>query len=203
MTEIAKENSSHSENNMDYSSLPPRGTIHKKVENNKNNKSSKEPKAPKWSFAQITLVVFLLLLVISPLAFYQLYGSKEDAEGHLTINTQNIEVVEGEKETQSKEPSQPEKKGSEIRVSEQDTENIDETVNEDINVENEDINIENELPSKQHVVAKGENLFRISLKYYSSGQYVEALARYNGLNDPNDIFEGLVLEIPDQQAIVQ
>ncbi len=46
---------------------------------------------------------------------------------------------------------------------------------------------------KKHTVKKGENLFRISLKY---GVTVPALQRANGLSNPNDLKAGQTLVIP-------
>ena len=47
-----------------------------------------------------------------------------------------------------------------------------------------------------HVVQPGENLFRIALRY---GVSVDQLARYNGIYNPNLIFAGQVLRIPQAQ----
>jgi len=44
-----------------------------------------------------------------------------------------------------------------------------------------------------HVVAPGENLFRISLRYNVS---LDALMRANGIVNPNLIYVGQVLRIP-------
>ncbi|MEP0762536.1 MAG: LysM peptidoglycan-binding domain-containing protein [Chloroflexota bacterium] len=44
-----------------------------------------------------------------------------------------------------------------------------------------------------HVVQPGENLFRIALRY---GLTVDQLARYNGIYNPNLIFAGQVLRLP-------
>ncbi len=49
----------------------------------------------------------------------------------------------------------------------------------------------------QHVVARGETLFRIALRY---GMTVDALAQYNGIANPNRIYAGQVLMIPDGSA---
>ena len=54
----------------------------------------------------------------------------------------------------------------------------------------------------QHVVQRGENLFRIALRY---GVTVDAMARANGLADPNQIYVGQALVIPgaEQAPAVQ
>ncbi|MCZ7543610.1 MAG: LysM peptidoglycan-binding domain-containing protein [Anaerolineae bacterium] len=50
----------------------------------------------------------------------------------------------------------------------------------------------------QHVVARGETLFRIALRY---GVTVDALSRYNGVANPNRIYAGQVLMIPDGSVL--
>ena len=47
--------------------------------------------------------------------------------------------------------------------------------------------------AQRHVVAAGENLFRISLRY---GVTLDALMRANGITNPNLIYVGQVLRIP-------
>lgn len=49
----------------------------------------------------------------------------------------------------------------------------------------------------QHVVSPGETIFRIALRY---GVSVDALTAANGLNNPEQIFAGQVLIIPDASA---
>ncbi len=48
-----------------------------------------------------------------------------------------------------------------------------------------------------HVVAEGENLFRIALRY---GTSVDAVAAANGITDPTRIYVGQTLTIPDGSA---
>jgi LysM repeat protein len=51
----------------------------------------------------------------------------------------------------------------------------------------------------RHVVQRGETLFRIGLRY---GVTVDALAHTNGIANPNRIYAGQVLIIPDSSASV-
>lgn len=48
-----------------------------------------------------------------------------------------------------------------------------------------------------HVVAQGENMFRIALRY---GTSVDAVAAANGITNPSNIYVGQVLTIPDSNA---
>ncbi len=50
-------------------------------------------------------------------------------------------------------------------------------------------------PSRVHVVQPGETLYRIALRY---GTTVKQLMGLNGLSDPNRIFAGQVLRIPEE-----
>lgn len=50
-------------------------------------------------------------------------------------------------------------------------------------------------PERVHVVQPGETLYRIALRY---GTTVERLMALNGLNNPNRIFVGQVLRIPEE-----
>lgn len=49
--------------------------------------------------------------------------------------------------------------------------------------------------SKTHTVQSSETLFRISVNYYGSGDFVEQIKQMNGLQT-NDIHEGQVLKMP-------
>lgn len=50
--------------------------------------------------------------------------------------------------------------------------------------------------NESYVIQSGDNLYRISLKFYETGKYFEALALYNNLADVDDIYAGLKIEIP-------
>lgn len=53
-----------------------------------------------------------------------------------------------------------------------------------------------------HIVKSGENLFRISILYYNSGEYYEQIANYNGLNSASDIYVGMNLKIPSKEELM-
>lgn len=48
----------------------------------------------------------------------------------------------------------------------------------------------------KHKVEAGETLYRISVKYYSSGRYANFLARHNNLNKPSDLISGTYIHVP-------
>ena len=49
---------------------------------------------------------------------------------------------------------------------------------------------------QRHTVVAGETLYRISMNYYRSRQYVDFLARYNHLTDPASLVVGTTILIP-------
>ena len=64
------------------------------------------------------------------------------------------------------------------------------------------IEIGNESTSfDKHTVAKGEDLWNISEKYYGSGYNWTDIAKENNIENPNQITEGQVLTIPDVENI--
>ncbi|MEW9669702.1 LysM peptidoglycan-binding domain-containing protein [Ammoniphilus sp. 3BR4] len=48
----------------------------------------------------------------------------------------------------------------------------------------------------KHKVEVGETLYRISVKYYSSGKYADFLARHNNLKTPSDLISGTYIQVP-------
>lgn len=49
---------------------------------------------------------------------------------------------------------------------------------------------------KSHVVATGENLYRISRKYYGTNDSVKAIIRVNKIADPNNVTVGTEIKLP-------
>ena len=52
-----------------------------------------------------------------------------------------------------------------------------------------------------HKVKRGDTLWRISMQYYGSGQYVQALAKYNNIINPRHIVSGSKIVIPPVMAL--
>lgn len=48
----------------------------------------------------------------------------------------------------------------------------------------------------KHKVEVGETLYRISLRYYSTGRYADFLGRHNKLKQPSDLVSGTTIEVP-------
>jgi nucleoid-associated protein YgaU len=54
---------------------------------------------------------------------------------------------------------------------------------------------------KSHVVAKGEDLWKISVKYYDSGYNWSDIAKANNIKNPDQLEEGQILTIPSVAPI--
>lgn len=50
-------------------------------------------------------------------------------------------------------------------------------------------------------IKKGDNLYRISIKFYKTGKYYEALAIYNNLTNVDAIYAGLKIKIPPKEKL--
>lgn len=50
-----------------------------------------------------------------------------------------------------------------------------------------------------HTVQEGENLFRITMKYYGSNEHQDYIAQFNNINDPStDVKVGMQIKIPEK-----
>lgn len=170
-----------------YQSLPPRSTIH-------HTKTIKKDSRFKWSALQMVLGSFIFVIIIAAVILYQLNGFPFSDKGFLSMLSPFQKNPSAEEQQSAFEET--EDKNSEWSDMDQQP-SIDDEIS--IQEENESDVSEEDV----HIVQSGENLYRISLKYYQSGEYVEALAKYNGLDNPDQIYVGLQLKIPDKQTISQ
>ena len=167
----------------DSYSLPPRSTIHNVKEDNPDNTKRNTIYMIFGSIIFIAIIATILYFQFSLTSVPEETGSKyeenktDDNQG--TIDNDSEQNADDTQTYDEADASQ----SNEQPVEEEST---DQSSN---NSEEEDI---------IHVVKAGENLYRIAIKYYDSGEgeYVKALAEYNGLSDPNDIYAGLKLKIP-------
>ena len=61
--------------------------------------------------------------------------------------------------------------------------------------ETEDVSVSAE-PGIRYTVRKGDTLVNISIGLYDSQDYVDVICEMNGIDDPDLIYEGMVLELP-------
>lgn len=75
-------------------------------------------------------------------------------------------------------------------------------INNAVNAAKSDIDQESDSSSKsptkpsRHLVRKGDNVYKISRKYYGSDKYVQAIIKINKLDDANNIVVGKYLKLP-------
>lgn len=50
--------------------------------------------------------------------------------------------------------------------------------------------------TKRYTVRKGDTLANISLSLYNDRDYVDTICEINDIEDPDVIYEGMVLELP-------
>lgn len=77
---------------------------------------------------------------------------------------------------------------------------VNEVVTEDDTGENgttsESAKTTNVTTSKRYTVRKGDTLANISLSLYNDRDYVDTICEINDIEDPDVIYEGMVLELP-------
>ncbi|MEH7255143.1 LysM peptidoglycan-binding domain-containing protein [Neobacillus niacini] len=193
--------------------LPPREQIHRE-----------KRKKTKWKIKYPIIRILVLFFILLPIAIFSAYsyldGGKSkgpekvsgDSSGYEVINFEKSETdsnnekkAEDEKEISTE--VEPEEKIEILQPDSSDTQ-VESPASEQGAEENSGISTETtESPAPQsnsitgsetvifHTVKKGENLYRISLKYFQSKNGEEIIRKANNLKG-NEIFLGQVLEIP-------
>lgn len=64
-------------------------------------------------------------------------------------------------------------------------------------LEEQDSSVKEQKIIAEHTIQSGETLYRISVKYYGTGEYAEAIAEFNDITDKRKIRSGMVLQIPE------
>lgn len=165
-------------------SLPPRSVKH-----------GLKPKKKNSNILQMLTgsLIFLIIISIS-VYFFMSLSDDNDAE--------NFDFIPNTTTTEDSNKSNESANNSDFEVV---TPEENENTNENENTEEVNLPVENSQDSNEeivHIVQSGENLFRISILYYNSGEYYEALAKYNGLNSAEDIYAGMKLKIPSKEVLM-
>lgn len=116
--------------------------------------------------------------------FYMPEGAKS-VSGTVSGETVTVKVVEGDLEVNKKS-----------EFSETDTVQRIEEESEDSALETEASAVSGRMTTKHYTVRKGDTLANISLSLYDSRQYVDTICEINDIEDPDVIYEGMVLELP-------
>lgn len=165
--------------------LPPRSSFHR----TKNEKTA----APFILSRPVIIGSILIVVILAMVLFNQVFGDK-GAEGVVEKDQQNQATPNTQQPNNSENSDPPQEEQIALETSGETTEEetADQTVNGNLGAELQEI---------IHVVESGENLYRISLKYYQSGKYAKALAEYNGLTDKDALYAGYKLKIPDKDVL--
>ena len=119
--------------------------------------------------------------------------------GSVTDETVNVQVVEGAVTANNSAGTTEESTSETLAgISEQST--VNEMVPEDDTDENgttsESAKTTNVTTSKRYTVRRGDTLANISLSLYNDRDYVDTICEINDIEDPDVIYEGMVLELP-------
>ena len=167
-------------------------------------------KNPRLLAIILCVVVILILLVV--LIFKLSKNGGQDSE----VSRPNVESqIESKTDTES---SQTES-GSESQTTESGTESAQESQQESKEESQQESKEESKEESREeskeesastettqtYTVAEGDTCYSICMKYYEEGttEICEALARYNGLDDPTLIWVGQTLKIPPRSELGQ
>lgn len=163
-------------------SLPPRSAKH-----------GLKPKKKNGNILQMLTGSLIFIIIIAISVYFFMGLSDDEAEKFDAIP--NTAVTTGENDSNNQPINN---NGSMVTASEE-----NETTEQNSDQDN-DANMETTENSGEetiHVVKSGENLFRIAILYYNSGEYYEELAQYNGLNSASDIYAGMELKIPSKEKL--
>lgn len=184
--------------------LPPREQIHRE-------KRKKTKLKVKYPIIRILVLFFILLPIVIFSAYSYLEEGKSNKTEKVTGDSPGYEVINFEKtETESSSVTKVEENkevNSTVEV-EEDAIEVQQPVSPETPVldpvsEQSDNNIPNTDKNSSastettitHTVKTGENLYRISLKYYHSKAGEEIIRKANKLKG-NEIYVGQVLKIP-------
>jgi LysM repeat protein len=181
--------------------LPPREQIHRE-------KRKKTKLKIKYPIIRILVLFFILLPIVIFSAYSYLEvgkGSKTekvngDSSGYEVINFEKTETestVETSVEEKENAPVEEEQEAIEVQKSISQATPIESasSVPTTISGQGTDKNVEPAPQVIYHTVKSGENLYRISLKYYHSKAGEDSIRKANKLKG-NEIYLGQVLKIP-------
>lgn len=137
-------------------------------------------------------LIFIIIISISVYVFMSLSDDNEAESFDVIPNTTAI--------TEDSNSNQQLNNSDSDVVALETSEDLDQNTNE--NTDENSTSVRDYEGETIHIVKSGENLFRISILYYNSGEYYEALAKYNGLDNAGDIYVGMKLKIPSKEELM-
>lgn len=168
---------------------------------------------PKGKAVAGTMVAAAAVVLLGVTLINRLYmpNRAKTVNGQVTDETVNVQVVEGALaanggvEASGENAQKPENSQQEAMNGNLDTEEMNasesasdmgESATESGESASESARTTNVTTSKRYTVRKGDTLANISLSLYNSRDYVDTICEINDIEDPDIIYEGMVLELP-------
>jgi len=181
--------------------LPPREQIHRE-----------KRKKTKWKIKYPIIRILVLFFILLPIVIFSAYSYLEEGKGSktekVTGGSSGYEVINFEKsETESTVETEAGEKENAPVEDDQEAVEVQQSISQDTPIESPasepipisgqgtDKNVEPAPSVIYHTVKSGENLYRISLKYYHSKAGEDIIRKANNLKG-NEIYLGQVLKIP-------
>lgn len=181
--------------------LPPREQIHRE-----------KRKKTKWKVKYPIIRILVLFFILLPIVIFSAYSYLEEGKGSktekVTGDSSGYEVINFEKtDTESTVETKVEEKENAPVEENQEAIEVQKPISQDtpidspasepttISGQSTDKNVEPAPQVIYHTVKPGENLYRISLKYYHSKAGEEIIRKANNMSG-NEIYLGQVLKIP-------
>ncbi|MDR7075247.1 LysM repeat protein [Neobacillus niacini] len=182
--------------------LPPREQIHRE-----------KRKKTKWKLKYPVIRILVLFFILLPIVIFSAYSYLEegkskgtgkvsgDSSGYEVINIEKSETESITDKKEEEETENPPRDNVEVAVEVQQSVNptpVEASSSEQVTSSGQGTDKNVSTPTETviyHTVKRGENLYRISLKYYHSKSGEEIIRKANNLKG-NEIYLGQVLEIP-------
>lgn len=181
--------------------LPPREQIHRE-----------KRKKTKWKVKYPIIRILVLFFILLPIVIFSAYSYLEEGKGSktekVTGDSSGYEVINFEKnETESTIETKAEENENTPVEEEQEAVEVQKSISKDTSIatpapepttisgQGTDKNVEPAPQVIYHTVKPGENLYRISLKYYHSKAGEDMIRKANNISG-NEIYLGQVLKIP-------
>ncbi len=183
--------------------FPPREQVHRE----KRNKT-------KWKLKYPVIRILVLFFILLPIVIFSAYSYLEEGKGKgkgtekVSGSSSGYEVINFEKsDTKSNVDKKDNNDDNLIEENVEEAVEVQQPITEDTPTENpasdKNSGTSTETPAPQpekpaiiyHTVKKGDNLYRIALKYYHSKAGEEIIRKANNIRG-DEIYLGQVLEIP-------
>lgn len=186
-----------SEELLEAANLKKTTNLRRRTEKPKPAGNKHRGRAVAGTVAAAAAVVILGMTLVN--RFY-MPGRTKPVSGNVTDETVKIKVVEGAVTANNKasgtDESRTDALESQANVLETASESaLEENMSED-ETTSESAKTTNVTTSMRYTVRKGDTLANISLSLYNDRDYVDTICEINDIEDPDVIYEGMVLELP-------